>query len=87
MNRKIIPKLTKESHVKMKKGVCQSDSPAKNSPSGTPSTEATEKADMTNPIALPRLASGTTSPIIAKIKAEVNPPNNPDKILAKSRIP
>src|SRR5690606_5036553 len=86
INFTIIPKLKTDKPVRIKNGVCQSDKLARNNPSGTPSTEATENAAITNPIARPLLESGITSPIIARINADVRPPKIPEITLANNRI-
>jgi len=70
-----------ETPAKKKNGACQLDKLAINRPKGTPKTEATENAAITSPIALPLLESGTTSPMMAMISAEVKPPKTPDTIL------
>ena len=46
-------------------------------PAGTPTTEAAEKAVITQPIAEARRASGMTSPTTASTSAPRVPPNRP----------
>ena len=54
-------------------------------PRGTPRTDATEKADITTPIADPLLLKGTRSVTIAKTTALRIPPKTPVKIRAVNR--
>ena len=78
MNLKINTNMIRDNPVRKMKGACQLEILAINKPKGTPTTEATENAAITKPMAFPLRESGITSPIIAMIKAEVSPPKTPD---------
>ncbi len=53
---------------------------------GTPTTDASAKADIKMPVARPRRSSGKTSPMIASAMPPRIPPNAPVTILANSSV-
>ncbi len=60
-----------------KKGARQPRCRASSRPAGTPSTEATEKAPITTPMAVPRRCAGTTSAMMENESEVAGPPNAP----------
>ena len=60
-----------------KKGARQENCAARKTPTGTPATEATEKAVITMPIALALRSKGTKSLTADNTKAPNNPPKAP----------
>jgi hypothetical protein len=77
---------TAPSPATTKKGARQPTCSASQSPAGTPNTDATEKAPITVPIALPRLCGGMVSAMMAKHSDVAGPPKAPATLRASNRV-